>query len=132
MITIENKGPFDDKIDEPSKYTLVIRGQEICSFKHRRIDGLSQCLIEAAKAFQESEAERIRKEVIIDPRALRPFVKALWGNIGFVTLDFIVPKKSEDEIPSSQSHSCYDLEGFLRCLAEMKERKIEGATISFH
>jgi hypothetical protein len=134
MITIENEGPFKEGIAgdlEPSNYTLVIKGRELCSFKHRRIDGLGKCLLEAARAFEESEAERIRAEAIVEPRTLRPFVKAIWGN-GFVSLDFKVPLKSEDEIPRNESHSCHDLEAFLRCLLEMRDRKIEDAKISFH
>jgi len=117
---------------EPSNYTLVIKGRELCSFKHRRIDGLGKCLLEAARAFEESEAERIRSEILIDPRDLRPFVNDLWGNDRYVTLEFRVQPTLEGEIPHSESHSCHDLSAFLRCLTEMKSKKIEKAEVTFH
>ena len=130
MITIENKGPFNDKIEDKSNYTLVIAGQEVCSFQHRRIDGLGKCLLEAARAFEESEAKRIQNEPIVEPRALRPFVNALWGKNGCVNLDFRVQDFKDSS--HRESHGCGDLEGFLRALVEMKDRGIKKATVSFY
>ncbi|MCK9435204.1 MAG: hypothetical protein M0R32_10415 [Candidatus Cloacimonetes bacterium] len=47
-------------------------------------------------------------------------------------MDLVEDVNIEEEIPHSESHSCHDLESFLRCLLEMRDRKIEDAKISFH
>ena len=63
MIAIVNVGPHDD----PDKlgvrtYEVRINSDVVCTFRHRRADGLGRCLLEASKAVERqrwAEAERI-------------------------------------------------------------------------
>ena len=63
MIAIVNVGPHDD----PDKlgvrtYEVRINSDVVCTFRHRRADGLGRCLLEASKAVERqrwAEAGRI-------------------------------------------------------------------------
>ena len=59
MIAIVNVGPHDD----PDKlgwrtYELRINADVVCTFKHRRADGLGRCLLEASKAVERQKLEQ--------------------------------------------------------------------------
>jgi hypothetical protein len=63
MIAIVNMGPHDDS-DEFGwwKYEIRINADVVCTFRHRRADGLGRCLLEASKAVERqrwAEAERM-------------------------------------------------------------------------
>jgi hypothetical protein len=63
MIAIVNVGPHND----PDKfgvrtYEVRIKADVVCTFRHRRADGLGVCLMEASKAVERqrwAEASRI-------------------------------------------------------------------------
>ena len=133
MIEIEHLGPFTNDDVSPAKYKVRIKGREICTFQHCPADGLGKCLQRAAVAFEESEAERLKAEVSIEPRNLRPFVKRLWEGHDSLTLRFRVNDPEGSASAShEENHHCGDIEGFLRCLAEMKERGILSSELIIH
>ena len=51
MIAIVNVGPHDDP-DKPGAWTYEVRinAEVICTFRHRRADGLGRCLLDASQA----------------------------------------------------------------------------------
>ena len=56
MIAIVNIGPHDD----PDKlgwrtYEVRINADVVCTFRHRRADGLGLCLLEASKAVERQK-----------------------------------------------------------------------------
>ena len=56
MIAIVNVGPKDDpNVFGVRDYEVRINTRVVCSFKHRRADGLSKCLMEASRAVAEAE-----------------------------------------------------------------------------
>jgi len=59
VIAIVNVGPHDD----PDKlgvrtYEVRINANVVCTFKHRRADGLGMCLLEASKAVERQKWEQ--------------------------------------------------------------------------
>lgn len=59
MIAIVNVGPHDD----PDKlgwrtYEVRINADVVCTFRHRRADGLGRCLLEASKAVERQKWEQ--------------------------------------------------------------------------
>ena len=59
MIAIVNVGPHDD----PDKlgvrtYEVRINSDVVCTFRHRRADGLGRCLLEASKAVERQKWEQ--------------------------------------------------------------------------
>lgn len=60
MIAIVNvtKGGMKDGIND---YELRINHRVICTFQHVRESGLSQCLIDAAKAFDDQRLKQIEQ-----------------------------------------------------------------------
>jgi hypothetical protein len=52
MIKIINKKP--EMPDKESTYHVYINDEFICEFKHKRIDGLGKCLMEAGKAVEKA------------------------------------------------------------------------------
>ncbi len=52
MITIDKT---DEDAHGPDTYTVSLRSQLICRFKHDRLDGLADCLKKAADAVELSE-----------------------------------------------------------------------------
>ena len=59
MIAIVNVGPHDD----PDKlgvrtYEVRINANVVCTFKHRRADGLGMCLLKASKAVERQKWEQ--------------------------------------------------------------------------
>ena len=60
MIAIVNVGPHDD----PDKlgwrtYEVRINSDVVCTFRHRRADGLGMCLLEASKAVERKNWENV-------------------------------------------------------------------------
>ena len=63
MIAIVNMGPHDahDPMGERT-YEVRINAEVICTFRHRRSDGLGACLLAASKAVERKkwqDAERL-------------------------------------------------------------------------
>ena len=59
MIAIVNMGPHDDKDAMGVRtYEVRINADVICTFKHRRSDGLGRCLLEASKAVELDKWEQ--------------------------------------------------------------------------
>jgi hypothetical protein len=59
VIAIVNVGPHDD----PDKlgwrtYEVRINSDVVCTFRHRRADGLGRCLLEASKAVERQKWEQ--------------------------------------------------------------------------
>jgi len=59
VIAIVNVGPHDD----PDKlgvrtYEVRINADVVCTFRHRRADGLGRCLLEASKAVERQKWEQ--------------------------------------------------------------------------
>lgn len=61
MIAIVNKGKLKgDQTDNPlgwRKYEVRVNNKIICTFTHKRINGLSQCLLEASRAVKEKSLD---------------------------------------------------------------------------
>ena len=84
MIAIVNVGPHDD----PDKlgvrtYEVRINADVVCTFRHRRADGLGRCLLEASKAVERQKWEQAARILDIAnasgegrgiPRTLDPIV----------------------------------------------------------
>ena len=59
MIAIVNIGPHDDQDKLGVRtYEVRINADVICTFKHRRADGLGRCLLEASKAVERQTWEK--------------------------------------------------------------------------
>jgi len=58
MIAIVNRSR---KGAETCRYTLHINDQHICTFTHKRSDGLAECLRKAAEAVERDRNEMILK-----------------------------------------------------------------------
>lgn len=61
MIAIVNMGPYND----PDKlgwrdYEVRINSEVVCTFRHRRADGLVRCLLEASKAVERKESADVK------------------------------------------------------------------------
>ena len=57
MIAIVNVSPDDAPNEGENKYEVRINSQVICEFKHdRKVDGLAQCLRDAADAVEKARA----------------------------------------------------------------------------
>lgn len=72
MIAIVNVGPHDD----PDKlgvrtYEVRINANVVCTFKHRRADGLGMCLLKASKAVERQKWEQASRILDIANRELR-------------------------------------------------------------
>lgn len=73
MIAIVNVGPHDD----PDKlgvrtYEVRINANVVCTFKHRRADGLGMCLLKASKAVERQKWEQASRILdIANPTGLR-------------------------------------------------------------
>ena len=60
MIAIVNVGPHDDPDALGVRtYEVRINADVICTFRHRRSDGLGRCLLEASKAVERQKRGRI-------------------------------------------------------------------------
>lgn len=58
LIAIVNMGPHDDPDKGGERvYEVRINDMVICTFKHRRADGLGRCLLEASKAVEMKKWE---------------------------------------------------------------------------
>lgn len=73
MIAIVNVGPHDD----PDKlgvrtYEVRINANVVCTFKHRRADGLGMCLLKASKAVERQKWEQVSR--ILDIANVRPLL----------------------------------------------------------
>lgn len=56
MIAIINNGPFNDPDpDGERQYLVKINSQLIAIFRHRRVNGLAECLRAAARAVDKAE-----------------------------------------------------------------------------
>ena len=55
MILIQNIG---GELTGVSRYTVQINREQICEFEHNRMDGLGQCLLEAAKAVEKAKWDK--------------------------------------------------------------------------
>ena len=77
MIAIVNVGPHDD----PDKlgvrtYEVRINSDVVCTFRHRRADGLGRCLLEASKAVERQKWEQASRILDIANQAVRGDRKA--------------------------------------------------------
>ena len=73
MIAIVNVGPHDD----PDKlgvrtYEVRINANVVCTFKHRRADGLGICLLKASKAVERQKWEQASRILDIAKTAGQP------------------------------------------------------------
>ena len=76
MIAIVNVGPHDD----PDKlgvrtYEVRINANVVCTFKHRRADGLGRCLLEASKAVERQKWEQGHESWILRTQRSRSRAK---------------------------------------------------------
>ena len=55
MIAIINKGPHTNDLGGERNYEVRINDELICTFKHKRANGLSACLMAAAQAVEENK-----------------------------------------------------------------------------
>lgn len=89
MIAIVNVGPHDD----PDKlgvrtYEVRINANVVCTFKHRRADGLGMCLLKASKAVERQKWEQasrildIANPKVLVPRAPRGNEQPVVGTLG--------------------------------------------------
>ena len=81
MIAIVNVGPHDD----PDKlgvrtYEVRINANVVCTFKHRRADGLGMCLLKASKAVERQKWEQASRILDIANVCTHTFSKprAVW------------------------------------------------------
>ena len=59
MIAIVNVGPHDDSDKLGVRtYEVRINADVVCTFRHRRADGLGRCLLEASKAVERQKWEQ--------------------------------------------------------------------------
>jgi len=63
MIAIINKGPHTNDIGGERNYEVRINNKVICTFKHKRTNGLAVCLMEAAKAVEKTRWAKFAKEI---------------------------------------------------------------------
>jgi len=61
MIAIINKGPHTNDLGGERNYEVRINDAVICTFKHRRADGLAACLRSAAEAVEEKTSMDVEK-----------------------------------------------------------------------
>ena len=61
MISITNVGPHTADPGGERNYELRINNELICTFKHKRINGLAACLLNAAKAVERKKLEGFEK-----------------------------------------------------------------------
>ena len=73
MIAIVNVGPHDDSDKLGVRtYEVRINADVVCTFRHRRADGLGRCLLEASKAVERQKWEQAARILdIANPRADR-------------------------------------------------------------
>ena len=98
MIAIVNVGPHDD----PDKlgvrtYEVRINADVVCTFRHRRADGLGRCLLEASKAVERQkweQASRILDIANVTGQRTRHLVEG--------TLDPLVGRNYSLFLPSSK------------------------------
>ena len=61
MIAIVNVSPKTNPLEGIDDYEVRINRKLICKFKHyRKVDGLAQCLRDAADAVDASKTERLK------------------------------------------------------------------------
>lgn len=66
MIAIVNVGPHDDPDTLGVRtYEVRINADVVCTFRHRRADGLGRCLLEASKAVELQKWEQAARIVDI-------------------------------------------------------------------
>lgn len=71
MIAIVNVGPHDDSDKLGVRtYEVRINADVVCTFRHRRADGLGRCLLEASKAVERQKWEQAAR--ILDIANARP------------------------------------------------------------
>jgi len=59
VIAIVNVGPHDDSDKLGVRtYEVRINADVVCTFRHRRADGLGRCLLEASKAVERQKWEQ--------------------------------------------------------------------------
>jgi hypothetical protein len=63
MIAIINKGPHTNDIGGERNYEVRINNKVICTFKHKRTNGLAVCLMEAAKAVEKTRWAKFANEI---------------------------------------------------------------------
>lgn len=70
MIAIVNVGPHDDSDKLGVRtYEVRINADVVCTFRHRRADGLGRCLMEASKAVERQKWEQAARILdIANPR----------------------------------------------------------------
>jgi len=56
MIAIVNMGPYGGDPGGERTYEVRINHRVITTFRHKRIDGLARCLLEASKAVEQKMA----------------------------------------------------------------------------
>ena len=60
MIIIQNVSPKDSTNTGENDYELRINRKLICKFKHnRQLDGLAECLRDAADSFEKAKRDQI-------------------------------------------------------------------------
>ena len=64
MIAIVNVGPHDDDPGGWRNYEVRINQDVICTYQHKRSEGLARCLERAAEAVKSNEIQRILKGMI--------------------------------------------------------------------
>jgi hypothetical protein len=77
MIAIINIGPYDD----PNKlgvrtYEVRINEEVICTFQHRRADGLGRCLLEASKAVERKQWDETKHIIDVANTTLQSSTEA--------------------------------------------------------
>ena len=63
MISIINIGPHTQDLGGERNYEVRINDKTICTFKHSRINGLSVCLLEAAKAVEKQKWKEFSEDI---------------------------------------------------------------------
>lgn len=58
MITIQNVGPFNQSPFGLKDYEVRINNELVATFRHKREEGLANCLWEAAKAVERKKWEK--------------------------------------------------------------------------
>jgi hypothetical protein len=76
MIAIVNIGPHDQDPLGEKTYEVRINAQVITTFKHKRRDSLSKCLLAASKAVEEQQIAEIKRilERLYSPPIPKPIV----------------------------------------------------------
>lgn len=135
-IIIQNISQPDAPLSETNKYRVRINQTVICEFDHdRKIDGLAQCLRDAADAVDAVRADREANVVKINPEPGTDAtckschgrgVITLWGQHGSVHSQQACPLCSKTSATVDPGHTCsYHCtvpEHVLRQRDELRER----------